>query len=250
MRTKTILLTGILLLSALLSGCAGAALAQEQPPAPAGESAATPRTVSVTGSGKVSLTPDIAYISIGVHTEGKDAAQTVASNNEQAQAVTDALQESGVDAKDIQTTNFSIYPQQQYDPQGKPTGEITYIVDNTVFVTVRDLETLGDLLDAAVQAGANSINGIQFDVADRSEALSEARQKAMEDARTQAEELAQAAGVALGQVMTISSYTSGAPIPVAYGKGGGFAAAEAASVPVSAGEMILTVDVSVVYEIQ
>jgi hypothetical protein len=250
MRTKTTLITGVLLLSFLLSGCAGAALAQEPTPAPAGESATTPRTVSVTGSGKVTLTPDIAYISIGVHTEGKDAAQAVASNNDQAQAVTDALQAAGIDEKDIQTTNFSIYPQQQYDTQGRPTGEITYIVDNTVFVTVRDLETVGDLLDAAVQAGANSINGIQFDVADRTKALSAARQQAMADARTQAEELAQAAGVTLGQVMTISSYTGGTPIPIAYGKGGGFAAAEAASVPVSAGQMILTVDVSVVYEIQ
>ena len=147
------------------------------------------RTINVTGTGKVTLTPDIAYVSIGVHTEGKDAAEAVATNTSQSQKVVDALKTFKIDPKDIQTTNFSIYPQQQYDNEGKPQG-ITYVVDNTVYVTLRDIDQLGELLDAVVKAGSNSINSIQFDVADREAALSEARQLAVDNAQKQAEELA------------------------------------------------------------
>ena len=115
--------------------------------------------------------------------------------------------------KDIQTTNFSIYPQQQYDNNGKMTG-IIYVVDNTVYVTVRDLTKLGDLLDASVTAGANNINSISFDVADKTAALSQARLAAVADARKQADELTGATGVTLGTVQTISYYDSTPPISV------------------------------------
>jgi hypothetical protein len=243
MRSKFFILTSILLMSTLLTGCAGVAAAQTstssdaQPPL---------RTVSVMGSGKAILTPDIAYVNIGVHTENKNAAEAVAANTTQAQKVIDAIKAMGIDAKDIQTTNFSIYPQQQYDPNGKPTGEITYIVDNSVYVTVRDLDKIGDLLDAAVQAGANSISGIQFDVADKTQALSEARQAAVNDARAKAEELAEAAGVTLGDVQTIAENTSSPPMPM-YDMRAASAAMESAAVPVSPGQMTITVDVSIVY---
>ena len=87
---------------------------------------------------------------------------------------------------------FSIYPNTQYDQQtGKP-GTTTYVVDNTVYVTVHQLDKLGDLLDATVQAGANSVNNIQFDVADKSSAIQQARDQAVKDAQTQAQELASA----------------------------------------------------------
>ena len=253
MRNKTLSLASlvlILLIAVVLTACGSVAAAQSVTPTPsAGTEGTPPRTLSVTGSGKVYLTPDIAYINIGVHTQGDDAAGAVASNNSQSQTVIDALRGLGIDARDIQTTNFSIYPQQQYDPQGQPSGEITYMVDNTVFVTVRELDEIGDLLDAAVAAGANSINGISFDVADRTEALSGARQAAVADARAQAEELAQVAGVTLGELQNISVGAGGYP-PVPYYEGRGGAAADVAlSVPVSPGQMLVTVEVSVTYAI-
>jgi uncharacterized protein YggE len=114
---------------------------------------------------------------------------------------------AGIAAKDLQTTNFSIYPMQDFDPQGKPTST-RYAVDNTVYVTLRSLPKLGDVLEAAIDAGANSINGIQFDVADRTAALSEARRSALVNAGEQARELAQAAGLALGNIQQLNSYTS------------------------------------------
>jgi uncharacterized protein YggE len=249
MRTKTYLIVSSLVLASLLTGCAGAAFAQTETPAGQGDEAKVTRTVTVTGSGKVYLTPDIAYITIGVHTEGENAAEAVAANNAQAQEVIDALLAQGIAERDIQTTNFSIYPQQEFDSEGKPTGTIKYIVDNSVFVTVRDITNVGDVLDAAVKAGANSISGIQFDVADKTAALSEARQAAVADAGVKAEELASAAGVTLGDVQTISEYTTGGPQPM-YDMRAAAPMAEAASVPIQTGQMLLTVEVNMVYEIR
>ncbi|MFM8323059.1 MAG: SIMPL domain-containing protein [Chloroflexota bacterium] len=251
MHTKNLVIVTVLMLALVLSGCAGAAYAQSSTPT-AAPGADGPqqvyRTMSVNGSGKVYLTPDIAYITIGVHTENPSAQDAVAANNKQAQAVLDALKAAGIADRDLQTTNFSIVPQQSYDDQGRPTGEIRYLVDNQVYATVRDITAIGDVLDAAVKAGANTISGIQFDVADKTAALSNARQAAMNDAQKKAQELAGAAGVELGPVQTINEFTSGGPVPM-YDMRAGMAA-EAASVPVQSGQMLLTLEVSVVYEIR
>ena len=240
MSNKTYILVGILLMGVMLSACGTAVAAQ-------GDETSL-RTLTVNGTGRAYLTPDIAYISVGVHTEGPDAAQAVTSNNVNSLKVADALEDFGIEPEDIRTTNFSIYPQQQYDQDGKLTGVI-YVVDNTVFVTLRDLDQIGDMFNAVVEAGANNINSVQFDVEDKSEALSEARDDAVEDAQSQADELAKAAGVGLGPVQNISTFSSGIPYPIIGGKGGGAMAAEA-SVPISPGQMIVTVEVHMIYEIQ
>src|SRR5690606_5908676 len=133
------------------------------------------------------------------------AADAVAENNTQTQELIQALQDFGIAANDIRTTNFSIWPMDRYDPgTGLPTGEKTYAVDNTVYVTVRELARLGDLLDTAVQAGANTVNSVQFDVAEKDDALQQARADALEDARAQAQALAEAAGLTLGEIRSIS----------------------------------------------
>jgi uncharacterized protein YggE len=240
MSNKTYILVGILLMGVMLSACGTAVAAQ-------GDETSL-RTLTVNGTGRAYLTPDIAYISVGVHTEGPDAAQAVTSNNVNSLKVADALEDFGIEPEDIRTTNFSIFPQQQYDQDGKLTGVI-YVVDNTVFVTLRDLDQIGDVFNAVVEAGANNINSVQFDVEDKSEALSEARDDAVEDAQSQADELAKAAGVGLGPVQNISTFSSGIPYPIIGGKGGGAMAAEV-SVPISPGQMIVTVEVHMIYEIQ
>ena len=247
MRNKFHFLIVLLIAAIVVSGCASAAFAQSDR-APQGQSTGdSVRTISVTGSGKVTLSPDIAYLNIGVHTEGKEATESVASNTNQTQKLVEALKKAGIDAKDIQTINFSIYPQQQYSTDGKPQG-LTYVVDNTVYVTIRNLNEIGELLDAAVSAGANTINGIQFDVADKTKALSEARKAAIVDAKSQAEELAQAAGVKLGLIHSIStSYSNVSPIPMYEGRGG--AVAVEAAIPVSPGQMTVSVEVTMVFEI-
>jgi len=239
MRNKIIVLSILLITAALLSACAPqAAQSTPQPQL---------RTLNVNGSGQVYATPDMAYISIGIHTENADAGQAVADNSAQAEAITTALLAEGVEAKDIQTTNFSIYPQDQYSPEGQKTGTI-YVVDNSVYVTVRDLDKLSATLQAAVDAGANSVNGISFDISDKDALQSQARDAAMQDAQTKAEELAQSAGVTLGEVQNISYYSS-IPMPVYDYKGVG-GAAQAGAVPVSPGQMAVNAEVNVTYEIE
>jgi len=242
MKRTSIILSIVVLAAIALSACGPTTIVAN--PAP------PQRNMVVTGTGTITLTPDIAYINIGVHTEKDTAADAVAENNAQTQQVMDALKSAGVDTKDIQTTNFSIWPNPQYDPQTNQKIGTTYVVDNTVYVKIHKLDQLGDLLDATVKAGANSINSIQFDVADKTDALKQARDAAVKDARTQAQELATAAGVSLGDVQNISFY-SNIPTPYtdAYGKGGGGMAA-AAAVPVTPGQMTLTVSVTITYEIK
>lgn len=238
MKIKFIFLIAVLVLGIALTACGPSTITvQPQPPQ---------RTITVTGTGLVTLTPDIAHIYIGVHSEDASASVATTDNNTKAQGIIDAIKAAGVADKDIQTTNFSIYPQQQYDNNGNMTG-IIYVVENTVYVTVRDLTGLGSLLDASVRAGANTINSISFDVAEKTAALSEARSAAVVDARKQADELTGATGVTIGNVLTISYYDSSAPVSIQYSRA---AMTEASSVPVQAGSMQITTTVTIVYEIK
>ena len=243
MKRSFLILTAVMLAAIALSACGPATLVAN--PAP------PQRTLSVTGTGTVNMIPDIAYINIGVHTEKPAAADAVAENNTQTQQVMDALKAAGVDVKDIQTSNFSIYQNTQFDPQTNQKIGTTYVVDNTVNVTVRKLDKLGDLLDATVSAGANSVNSIQFDVFDKTKALKQARDLAVKDAQTQAQELSATAGISLGDVQTISFYNNvPGPVMDTFGKGGGGGGVAAASVPIQSGQMILTATVNMSYEIK
>jgi hypothetical protein len=242
MKNRFLLVSAVALLAILVSACGPTTINQAaQPPL---------RTVSVSGAGTAYLVPDIAYIYVGVHTEKPSASDAVTENNTQNQTMIEALRDFGIDAKDIRTTNFSIWPQERYDPlTGTPTGEKTYVVDNTVYVTVRDLDKLGDLLDTVVAAGANTVNSIQFDVADKDEALKDARAEAVKDAAEKAKELADAAGVQLGEVQTIGFYDN-VSYPVFEGKGGGGADVAQAAVPIQPGQLTFTVNVNVTYMIK
>jgi uncharacterized protein len=187
---------------------------------------------------------------LGVHTEKLTAAEAVEENNEQTQTVIEALTQFGIDAKDIRTTNFSIWPMDKIDPTtGTYTGEKTYAVDNTVYVTARDLETLGDMLDTVIQAGANTVQSIQFDVADKDAALGPARTDAVKDATKKAQELAAAAGVELGELQSVS-FVSSPMYPIFDGRGGGGAAEAAAAVPIQPGQLSFTVTVNVTYALK
>jgi uncharacterized protein YggE len=270
MRNKLMPLAAAILMVAFVAGCAPAAkalqstselnvgqslpavtTAQSNPVTPAAQTV-TPgaRTLVVTGTGRATLAPDLAYVNIGVHSENASVSEAMAANKTQTQKVTDAIKAQGVDPKDIQTTNFSVYQTQKTGPNGEAQGQV-YAVDNSVYVTVRDINKLGALLDVAVQSGANNINGIQFDVADKTAALSSARKDAVKDAANLAKELADAAGVQLGAIQNISVNTASVPQPMyaGYGMGGGGMKASA-DVPVSDGQMILSEDVTVVYAIQ
>lgn len=206
------------------------------------------RQINVSGTGEVYLIPDIAYVYIGTRSEAADVGEALSENNRQAQSIAGVLSNMGVDKMDIQTTAFNVYPYQEYDFEGRP-GEQKFVVENTVFVKVRDLNNLGEMLDAVVRSGANQINGIQFDVEDREQAEADARRLAVINAKEKAGELAEAAGVGLGELVNLNVYSSGSPRQIYEAKGGGFAAYDSAA-PISSGQLLITAEANLTYEIK
>lgn len=201
-----------------------------------------------TGIATVSAEPEIAQITFGVDLRGDDPTAIV---NEAAQKINRAIaaaRELGVAENDLQTTGYNVWVETVYDPQtGQPTRQVVYHVSHFVMATLRDLSKTGNLLAAVVEAGANSISGINFTVENPDALVKQARQKALENARAQAEQMAQALGISLGKPILVSE---GGGYPVvslvrAEGMGGG---AEAPTISPSA--FSVTISVQVVYEIR
>jgi len=234
MKKKMLFVSLFVLLAVILSSCSAVGLNEK-----------AMRSLSVSGRGEVYLIPDIAYINIGTRSEALEVSSALSANNKQAKAIADVLSGMGIDPLDIQTTAFNVYPLQNYDMNGQPT-DLKYVVENTVNVKVRDLSSLGVVLDAVVKNGANQIYGISFDVADRKQAESEARRLAIQDATEKAQELAGLAGIELGELQNINVYSSGNPQPVYDAKGGGYSA-QASAAPIASGQMIISADANLVY---
>ena len=227
---------GILMLG-LLAACTPGA-------APAGSESM--RTMNITGTGRVTIVPDMATINIGVRTEADAVADALEGNTSQANAIAEVLQEMGVAEEDIQTSNFNVYPSERYDPM---TGQVEgsfFVVENTINVTVRDLPQLGEALSAVVEAGANNIYGINFSVEDREAAVSEARQLAIEDAQAKAQAIADESGVELGDLTNISVSSNDMPVTYFDAKGGAYAEA---AVPIAAGTLAIVMQAYLTYEI-
>jgi uncharacterized protein YggE len=207
------------------------------------------RVLSVTGSAQIPVQPDVAYLTVGVHSANIDVATVVEENNRLIDTVKQKLVDGfGVSENDIQTANFNLWTSDQYSPDGQYSG-VQYTLDSTMYVTVRNLDNLGQILDEVIKNGANSIYGVQFDLADRSAALGEARAKAVENAKEQAEALASAAGLYLGEIQTINYYGGGYPMVYYGGIGGGGASAVEQAVPISAGQLMISVDVNITYSV-
>ncbi len=164
------------------------------------------RSIHVTGQGEASGKPDLAEVNAGVQTFAKTVIDASRQNQAVVEKIMQALGEQGIEARDIQTSNYSIWAEQDYSREGEPGKErITgFRVSNIVHVKVRDIAKIGEVLAAVTNAGANSINGIQFTVQDTQQLEEEARKAAMADARARAESLASLAGVELGEVLTLS----------------------------------------------
>lgn len=208
------------------------------------------RTLSINGIGKIVLVPDMAYINIGVRNEDVDVSSALAVNNDMAKKIADALKAKGVEDKDVQTTNFNVYPSQKYDNNGNIVST-SFVVENTISIKINKLADLGSLLDEAIRAGANNIYGIQFDIKDRQTVLDQARDLAIKDAQARAQSVATVAGVQLGLLQSINVSSSSGIQPVAYGLGGGGGAKTMDStVPVSAGQLEVIFEANLVYEIK
>jgi uncharacterized protein len=206
---------------------------------------ATRPAIETTGEASIAAKPDFATITIGVQSAGKTAQAALADNSKATAALIEALKNDGIAANDIQTSDFSIWPQMASGPRGgpEPTAIVGYTVSNRVKATERDLMRLGDVLDKAVTAGANSVNGIQFGLVNESALLDDARKTAFADARRKAELYAAAAGVKLAGLLSLEETSASAP---AFLKTHSL---ERASVPIETGESALSLAVRARFEI-
>lgn len=230
-----------------------AARAQAQQPTPTATQppdqppVAADRRITVIGSGEASVQPDVAVILVGVQTTDESASEVLTQNSEQMQELIDTLTEAGVEAADIRTQSVQLFP--VYENQGPTeTGQPDisgYTAANTVSVRVEDLDQVGELLDSAVQAGGNRIDGITFETSDSVDALEQARELAMENAQAKAEHLASLANARLGAVTNIQEVPSG-QFPVPFPQGG---AAQDLAVPIQPGSQIVRVDIQVTWEL-
>lgn len=160
-------------------------------------------TVSVQGSGSYSTAPDRASISIGVSSYADSAAEAQQQNAVAAAAIRTKLESLGIDSNNIQTKDYSFYP--VYNNDANHTNEIKgYNADNTVYVTVEDVQSLGEIIDASIACGANRINSIDFTVKAPQKLQQKAMQAAIRDAREKADILANAAGKRIVNVLSIT----------------------------------------------
>jgi len=236
--TVSILVIAILA-AAALSGCGQQAT---------GGTVRTPNTVTASGSGTIQAAPDEATMSFGVSKSGQDPKDLLAETSKAAAKIVAALKKAGVEEKDIQTQNVSLYPQTSFD-SGK-TVVTGYEASINVSAKVRDLASLGKVIDAGNAAGANTMSGPNFGLAEDSPQTAAAIQKAVADARRNAEAMAKAADKSVGKVLTMidSGVTPIQPYPMAAAdSAAGFKGAE---VPINPGQLDVSSSVVVTFELK
>lgn len=199
--------------------------------------------ITVTGSGVAYGEPDRAVINLGVDA----VAESVREALEQADATMNLVREAalalGVEQRQIRTNSFNVWRQQLTDQSGQPTGE-RYHVQHSFQISVDDTDLVGQLLADAIEAGANDVGGISFTISDTAALQSQAREAAMEDARNRATQLAQLAGLELGQVISVEETSYNAPLAAA-----NVQYARAASTPIETGELAVNVSVKVIFAV-
>ena len=214
----------------------------------AGPSREVWQTISVSGVGHVTLTPDRGSFTAGVQTVGPTAAAAIQENATRMTAMLAALRRAGAGDRDLRTTGLSIYPQQGSQPGHAP-KILGYQVSNNVTVTRDDPSTIGKLLEAAADSGANSVSGVSFTVADPARGRESGLQAAFADARAKAEVLAKAAGRTAGRALAIMEGEAAAPPPIPMFRRSAELSMQA-STPVESGTEEVTFTVSVVFELQ
>lgn len=205
--------------------------------------------ISVNGEAKITTVPDIAAIDLGTTIERSTVAAAQKENTRIMNALTDKLKGFGVESKDLQTTNYTIFPAYDWN-NGRQTLR-GYTVSQNLHVKIRMLDKVGDIIGAAGELGANQIGGINFTIDDPAKIRAEARVKALEAAKEKAEALAKVAGVTLRRVVSFQESGDNQPMPIyanyakmeAVGLGG-------AAPSVEAGSTDVVVNVTVTYEIE
>lgn len=206
------------------------------------------RAVSVTGSGQVSVRPDTGLVTAGVEVRNENLDTALDEANQQIEAIRSAVMELGVAEEDIQTANFSIWPEYSQE-EGQARELVGYNVNHTLNIKVHEIEQTGTVVSAAVDAGANVVNNVAFIVDDPGAAVSQAREQAVADARAKAEELASLADASLGPVVSINETSSTPPRPVPGAEASDDSAARP-DVDFAPGQSTVSVNVNVSWELQ
>lgn len=236
---KSLVLVMVLALTAASFAWAGAHSVAAAPP----QQDAGARTITVTGFGTAYGAPDIVMVGLGVESVNADIKAAMDETTSHMNAIIAAMQENGIAREDIRTEYFSIY--QDYSQVGpQASSDRVYRVSTSVTITVRQVDLVSDLLATAVDAGANIVNYIQFDIENRDELQAEARGLAVEDAGARAAHLAGLMGLSVGEPLTIVE-GSDSYGPVMRGGGGGMGYAEAAAI--SEGQLSVNMSVTITF---
>ena len=241
-------------MTSVLAGAAALALAYAAAPSPADAQARLievnpDRSIEVVGEGSVQATPDLARVTLGVTTTGKEASDAMAANAKATTALIAALKGEGIAAVDIQTSSLSVSPAFSNPSAGSsaPPSIVGYNVGNMVTITVRELSRLGAIIDKAVASGANAVYGVAFDENDPSALIDKARPLALADARRKVEIYAAAAGAKVGRLMELSEDANAQPAPMSHRVYA--SAVRAVPTPIEPGQDKLTVTVTARYEL-
>ncbi|MCV6576023.1 MAG: SIMPL domain-containing protein [Cohaesibacter sp.] len=207
-------------------------------------------TLSISGIGKVDMVPDLAIISAGVESRAKTTKDALADNSRKMAALFATLEKAGIAKKDMQTSNFNIYPQMHYPNKSgqTPPKIIGYHVNNQLTVRIRDLAKIGTVLTALVDAGANNMSGLRFDVADKKAKLEEARIAALADAKAKASLYAAELGSEIKRLKSLSETSRSAPRPVMM-RAAAMKMEMDAAVPVAEGSMSFSITINTVWEL-
>jgi uncharacterized protein YggE len=245
MNRRTMVILGIVAAAALVIGFAASAMGSDQ----ASSTAKPSRTITVTSTATVKAKPDEALVNFGVRSEDADSAVAMAQNAKDMQAVLDALKAAGIADKDIQTLDVAL--DQRVENRGRPSERTVFVASNSVQVTIHALASIGHVIDAAVGAGADSVNDVRFLLSDPNTIRTDALSQAVKGARTKADALAQAAGAKVLGVVTINEEAYRAPVYHApFQQKLAFGAVAAAPTPVVAPNSLeVSVTVTVVWEI-
>src|SRR3989344_2307648 len=206
-------------LNIMLASASVALLVAVRPISRYGDSLISSRVFYVSAEGKAVVSPDIANLSFSVVSEGKDPAVLQEDNNTKMRVALDHVKAQGVDEKDIKTAQYDLQPRYEYDEKTRRSFISGYVLTQTVFVKVRQIEKAAPILGGLPERGINQIGRVSFDTDDPDKYLSAARNEAFGKARAKAEEMARAKGLKLGRVVNISESGGPRPYPVVYGGG-------------------------------
>ena len=233
------------------------ATAQASPAA--SQSGTSQSGIWVAGEGSVTLEPDLAMLGLGVEARGETVSDAIAEASTAMDAVLGALRGQGIQDRDVQTRNFNVWPEYEYqevmqDGAMRRTRVLVgYVVSNTVTAKIRDLDSVGVVIDEVAAAGGDTtrIDSVGFTVDDQSAYAEELRSKAVADAKEKASHFASLAGVSLGEPTFISEAAASSPGVPVFRESAAFAMAAAApATSISGGELELRMSVQVLFEIE